>query len=126
MNSIDLVPFADGRQRPYAATAACGGIVFACGQVPSRPDGSVPADIADQVHQALDNLEEALKRASSDLSRLLRLTVYLADLDEFDEYNAAYLTRLAGHPLPPRTTIEVARFLGAKRVEIDAVAATTT
>ena len=52
--------------------------------------------------QAFDNLEAALNGAGSSLSHLLKLTVFLADLDEFDEYNAAYLTRLSGHPLPPR------------------------
>lgn len=70
-------------------------------------------------------MENVLKSAHSDLSNLLKLTVYLADLDEFEEYNAAYLTRLSGHPLPPRTTVQVARFRGEKRIEIDAVAAVT-
>ena len=57
------------------------------------------------------------------LHTLLKTTVYLADLSEFDDYNAAYLDRLEGIPLPPRTTVEVARFRGSKRIEIDAVAA---
>ncbi|MCZ9882096.1 RidA family protein [Arthrobacter sp. B2a2-09] len=116
--------FIDGNPRPYSASAAIGGLIFMCGQVPSRDDGTVPSDISGQVVQAFDNLEAALQRAGSSLSHLLKLTVFLADLDEFDQYNAAYLTRLNGHPLPPRTTVQVARFRGAKRIEIDAIATT--
>ncbi len=52
------------------------------------------------------------------------MTVFLADLDEFDDYERAYQRRLAGHPLPPRTTVQVAGFRGQKRIEIDAVTAT--
>lgn len=123
VNTITRTQFTDGRPRPYSASAATGGIIFLCGQIPAREDGTIPADITGQVTQAFDNLEAALNHAGSSLSQLLKLTVFLADLDEFDAYNAAYLTRLSGHPLPPRTTVQVARFRGEKRIEIDAVAA---
>ncbi|WP_423181286.1 RidA family protein [Arthrobacter sp. NyZ413] len=123
MSIITRTQFTDGKPRPYSASAAAGGIIYLCGQIPARDDGTVDADIAEQVTQAFDNLEAALKEAGSGLSHLLKLTVYLADLDEFDDYNSAYLTRLSGYPLPPRTTVQVARFRGEKRIEIDAVAA---
>ncbi|WP_312875995.1 RidA family protein [Arthrobacter terrae] len=125
MSSIERIQFSDGKPRPYSASAAVNGIIFLCGQIPARADGTTPADIAGQVVQAFDNLENALADAHSNLSSLLKLTVFLADLDEFDDFNAAYLTRLSGHPLPPRTTVQVARFRGQKRIEIDAVAAVT-
>jgi 2-iminobutanoate/2-iminopropanoate deaminase len=51
------------------------------------------------------------------------VTVFLTDLGEFDAYDAAYCARLAGRPLPPRTTVQVASLRGEKRIEIDAVAA---
>ena len=125
MNAITRTQFTDGKPRPYSVSAAAHGIIYLCGQIPARDDGSVPDDIAGQVAQTFDNLEAALKQAGSGLSHLLKLTVFLGDLDEFDDYNAAYLTRLSGHPLPPRTTVQVARFRGEKRIEIDAVAAVT-
>ena len=125
MSTIERTQFSDGQPRPYSASAEVNRIIFLCGLVPTRPDGTTPPDIAGQVAQAFDNLENALLAARSDLCSLLKLTVFLADLDEFEEYNAAYLTRLSGHPLPPRTTVQVARFRGEKRIEIDAVAATT-
>ncbi|KAA0977085.1 RidA family protein [Paeniglutamicibacter gangotriensis] len=113
----------DGKSRNYTATATFGGVVWACGQVPTRADGSTPETIADQVDAVFDNLETVLAAAGADLSTILKVTVFLADLDEFDAYNAAYLKRLDGVTLPPRTTVEVARFRGAKRIEMDVVAA---
>lgn len=113
----------DGKPRNYTATATFGGVVWACGQVPTRADGSTPETIADQVDAVFDNLETVLAAAGADLSTILKVTVFLADLDEFDAYNAAYLKRLDGVTLPPRTTVEVARFRGAKRIEMDVVAA---
>jgi 2-iminobutanoate/2-iminopropanoate deaminase len=113
----------DGLPRSYTASALHGGVVWACGQVPRRSDGTVPDSIEDQVEVALDNLESVLTEAGSSLSLLLKVTVFLADLEEFGAYDAAYCARLADVPLPPRTTVQVARFRGEKRIEIDAVAA---
>lgn len=113
----------DGVPRSYAASASAGGVVWACGQVPRRADGSVPDSIAEQVVVAFDNLEDVLRDAGASLGTLLKVTVFLADLDEFDDYDAAYRERLADVALPPRTTVEVARFRGEKRIEVDAVAA---
>lgn len=123
MNAVARLAHADDKPRPYTATAEFAGVVWACGQIPADEHGNVPEAIGDQVTVALDNLEQVLTAAGASLSSLLKLTVFLADLDEFDEYNEAYQRRLAGHPLPPRTTVQVARFRGPKRIEIDAVAA---
>ena len=113
----------DGKPRPYTATATFGGVVWACGQVPTKADGSTPETLGDQVDTVFDNLEQVLADAGADLSTVLKVTVFLADFDEFDEFNAAYLNRFAGVTLPPRTSVQVARFRGAKRIEMDVVAA---
>ncbi|NDZ77873.1 MULTISPECIES: RidA family protein [unclassified Streptomyces] len=123
MPTPTLFTHPDGRPRPYAAAAVHNGTLWACGQVPVTADGETPTGIGDQVRLALDNLETVLTAAGGSLATLLKITVYLADLAEFDAYNTAYLARLADVPLPPRTTVQVAAFRGAKRVEIDAVAA---
>ncbi|EID73118.1 MULTISPECIES: RidA family protein [Rhodococcus] len=119
----ELVAHPRGTERPYSRAAVFAGTIWACGQIPTTADGQTPAAIGDQVKVALDNLEATLLASGGGLHTLLKTTVYLADLAEFDEYNAAYLDRLEGIPLPPRTTVEVARFRGSKRIEIDAVAA---
>ena len=113
----------DGKSRNYTATATFGGVVWACGQVPTKADGSTPALLADQVDSVFDNLETVLADAGADLSTILKVTVFLANLDEFDEFNTAYLNRLSAVTLPPRTTVEVSRFRGDKRIEMDVVAA---
>lgn len=87
------------------------------------PDGSVPPGIAEQVRVVLDNLDAVLTPVGSGLGSLLHLTVYLRDLETFNTYNRAYLTRMAGLPLPPRTTVQVAGFRGPKCIEITALAA---
>lgn len=113
----------DDRQRPYAASALHQGVIYACGQLPRKPDGSVPDDLPEQVAVTLDNVAAVLRDAGGDLRHLLKMTVYLADLADFDTYNEAYLARLDGMPLPPRTTVQVAGFRGATRIEIDAIGA---
>ena len=71
-------------------------------------------------------LEASLVRAGSSLSRILQITVYLAKMQEFEEYDAAWRERFSGHPLPPRTTLFVAGFRGDKRIELTAIAAEGT
>ncbi|KWR70617.1 hypothetical protein RN04_12150 [Arthrobacter sp. W1] len=123
MSEITRLWHEDGKPRNYTATATFGSVVWACGQVPTLPDGSTPETITEQVDAVFDNLETVLAAAGADLSTILKVTVFLADLDEFDAYNEAYLKRLDKVVLPPRTTVEVARFRGAKRIEMDVVAA---
>ncbi len=113
----------DGRPRPYSAAAVHNGLVFPCGQVPVDEDGSIPSGIAAQTVAAINNLERVLLAAGSSLDHLLQMTIFLADLDDFDAYNTAYVARLGDRTLPPRTTVQVAGFRGAKRLEITAIAA---
>jgi 2-iminobutanoate/2-iminopropanoate deaminase len=121
--SVRWVGQPNGKQTPYSAATVHNDVVYACGQVPVDADGDVADDIGTQVRQCFDNLERVLTSAGSDLAHLLQVTVYLADLGEFEAYNEAYLGCLSGRPLPPRTTVQVAAFRGAKRVELTATAA---
>lgn len=114
---------ADGRPRSYPAAVVHAGVVYPCGQVPVDADGHTPAGIADQVRLVLANLADTLRQAGSDLGALLQLTVYLVDPDDFDEYDRAYRQVFADIPMPPRTTVFVAAFRGAKRIELTACAA---
>ena len=123
MNRVTRRVHPDGKPRSYSASTTVGGVVWSCGQVPSDPEGTTPASIGDQVRLAIDNLAAVLADAGASLDTLLKTTVFLADLDEFDAYDRAWVDRLSPHGLPPRTTVQVAKFRGAKRIEIDAVAA---
>jgi len=121
-NHINHVDHVDGKERSYSAATTLGNLVFPCGQIPTLPDGSIPADIAGQTKACLDNLEQALVRCGSGLDHILQITVYLANKEEFDAYDAAWCERFTGMPRPPRTSIFVADFRGTKRIEISAIA----
>ncbi|WP_449278810.1 RidA family protein [Leucobacter sp. GX24907] len=123
MNDVAYRSHGDGKPRPYSATASFGGTVWACGQVPVAADGSIAETMTAQVEQVFANLDTVLYDAGSSRDRILKITVYLSDLGEFDEYNTAYLRMFDGLTLPPRTTVQVAGFRGQKRIELDAVAA---
>ncbi|WP_427008646.1 RidA family protein [Pseudarthrobacter sp. H2] len=108
--------------QPYADLAIGGGLIFTSGQIPTSADGTTPEAFADQVTQTLSNLEQTLQLAGAGLNDLLKVTVYLASLDDFDEYNKIYTAKLGDTGLPTRTTVEVSRFRGSKRIELEAVA----
>ena len=114
-----------GAPRPYIAATIHNGVVYPCGQVPVDASGETPTELRDQVRLCIDNLERVLVSAGSSLDGLLQLTVYLADISDLDEYNQAYLARMAGRALPPRTTVQAAAFRGSKRIELTATAAQT-
>lgn len=113
----------DGDPRPYSATAAIGGMVWTCGQVPVASDGTMPETAAGQIEQIFANLDEVLEDAGSSRDRILKITMYIQDLGDLDELNAAYLRQFEGLSLPPRTTVLVAGFRTPRLVEVEAVAA---
>jgi len=121
--TIERLDHADGVARSYIRATTLGRVVYPCGQIPTRPDGSTPEGIGQQTTVCLDNLERVLVRAGSGLGSLLQVTVYLADQGDFDEYDRAWRERLAEVALPPRTTVFVSGFRGEKRIELTAVAA---
>lgn len=120
---IARLEHADGRPRSYPAAVVHDGVVYPCGQVPVDADGNTPLGIEAQVELVMANLADTLRRAGSDLGALLEVTVYLVDPCDFDEYDRAYRDAFADRPMPPRTTVFVATFRGAKRIELTARAA---
>lgn len=118
----NLVNHNSGTSQPYADLAIAGGLIFTSGQIPTAHDGTTPEAFGDQVTQTLANLEQTLQLAGSGLNNLLKVTVYLASLDDFAEYNKIYIDKLKDTGLPARTTVEVSRFRGTKRIELEAIA----
>jgi 2-iminobutanoate/2-iminopropanoate deaminase len=110
---------------PYSQAVACGGLVFASGQVPLDPATGklVEGDIEAQTRRVLANLAAVLEAAGTGLTAVLRTTVYLADLGDFQRMNAVYAEHFPNAPAPARTTIQAARLPLGARIEIDAIAA---
>jgi 2-iminobutanoate/2-iminopropanoate deaminase len=84
----------------------------------------VEGDIAAQTRQVLANLGALLKAAGVDFSRVVRTTVFLADLNDFPAMNETYQAYFS-EPYPARSTIQAARLPRGARVEIDAIATFT-
>lgn len=100
-----VIESAPERAGPYSHAVLANGFVFVSGQGPVDPrTGRMPADFSGQVRQALLNMETILKGAGSSLAEVVKVNAYLADLADFDRFNAVYSTFFKD-ALPVRTTI---------------------
>jgi 2-iminobutanoate/2-iminopropanoate deaminase len=107
---------------PYSSAVISGGLCFVSGQFGTDEGGRPIGDVEEQTTVALDHLEGVLRLAELNLDDVVRTTVWLRNLDDFDAMNRAYRTRFAERP-PARVTIQVANLLFGATVEIDAIAA---
>jgi 2-iminobutanoate/2-iminopropanoate deaminase len=109
---------------PYSQAVVHGGLAFVAGQVPLDPGtGKACGEtIEDQSERVLRNLEAVLRAAGSGFDQLLRVTVFLASMDDFPRFNRVY-ERMLGEARPARTTIEAGGLPLGLKVEIDAIAA---
>jgi 2-iminobutanoate/2-iminopropanoate deaminase len=116
----DAAPSAIG---PYSQAIKAGGFLFASGQIPIDPKSGtfVSGGIAEQTEQVLKNLSAVLEAAGSGLDRVVKTTVFLADMDEFGAMNEVYGKYFSSRP-PARATVEAARLPRDARVEIEAIA----
>ncbi|MFO7300953.1 MAG: RidA family protein [Acidobacteriota bacterium] len=108
---------------PYSQAIEAGPFLFVSGQIPLDPVTGqlVDGDIARQTEQVLRNLQAILAAAGLSFAHVVRTTVYLKDLGEFEAMNAVY-ARFMPDPPPARSTVEVARLPRDVRVEIDVIA----
>ena len=107
---------------PYSQAITLGDLVFCSGQIPLTPAGVVAeGDITIQTRQVLTNLKHLLAAAGSSLERVVKTTVFLADMHEFKAMNEVYAEFFTNAP-PARSTVQVARLPRDVRVEIEAIA----
>jgi 2-iminobutanoate/2-iminopropanoate deaminase len=108
---------------PYSQAVVAGGFVFASGQIPTDPATGqfVEGGVAEQTRQVLRNLSKVLEAAGTGLERVVKTTVFLADMNDFAEMNEVYGSFFGENP-PARSTVEAARLPRDARVEIDVVA----
>lgn len=110
---------------PYSQAISANGFVYASGQIPIDPATGqfVSGGIAEQTEQVLRNLSAVLEAAGSGLDRIVKTTVFLADMEEFAAMNEVYGRFFSSEP-PARATVQAARLPRDARVEIDAIALT--
>jgi 2-iminobutanoate/2-iminopropanoate deaminase len=108
---------------PYSQAIKAGEFVFVSGQIPIDPKTGefVAGGIAEQTKQVLTNLAAVLEAAGSGLDRVVKTTVFLADMKEFPGMNEVYATFFSAPP-PARATVAAAGLPRDARVEIEAVA----
>ena len=106
---------------PYAPVVVSGDHVFTAGQAAFDVSGAlVGSDMASQVRKALENLRASLAAAGCGLDDVVKVNAFLADLADFEAYNAVYREFFAA-PYPARTTVQAGLPPGML-VEIEAVA----
>lgn len=107
----------------YSQAIRAGDLVFTAGQLGLDPDtGEFSApDVAGQAERALANLDAILQAAGSGLDRLVKVTVYLADIGDWPALNEVY-GRVIPKPFPARSAFAVKDLPRGARVEIEAIA----
>ena len=106
---------------PYSQAMVVGDLLFTSGQIALRPDGSLNyGDIVAQTQQVLGNLKAVIEAAGANLSKVVKTTVFLKNLDDFVAMNTIYGEAFAGHT-PARSTVQVAKLPRDVLVEIEAI-----
>ena len=119
--STDRAPAAIG---PYSQAVRAGNLLFCSGQIALEPGGScelVSGGIEAQTRQVLDNLQAVLSAAGANWNDVVKTTIYLRDLNDFQKVNAIYADRFEAIP-PARATVEASGLPKGAVVEIDALA----
>ena len=114
----DKAPQAIG---PYSQAKIIGNFIFTSGQIPLKIDGTMVVDnFEEECIQVLDNLKAILEYSGSGMSNIIKLTVYLTDLSNFNILNKIF-EQYFDNSLPARSTVEVSALPKDSRVEIEAI-----
>ncbi|MCA9438671.1 MAG: Rid family detoxifying hydrolase, partial [Candidatus Omnitrophica bacterium] len=116
-----LAPQAIG---PYYQAIEIEGMLYVSGQIPLHPETGqmVEGGIVEQTKQVLRNLAQILTVGGSNLNYVVKTTIYMTDLSQFEEVNQLYAKAFGAHK-PARSTVQVAALPKGALIEIDAVAA---
>jgi 2-iminobutanoate/2-iminopropanoate deaminase len=108
---------------PYSQAIRAGMFIFCAGQTPIDPatGNLVEGGIEAQTRRVLQNLGAVVQAAGTSMDRVVKTTVFLLDMNDFQKMNAVYAEFFPTHP-PARSTVQVARLPKDARVEIELVA----
>ena len=124
MNSPISSPDAPAAIGPYSHAIRTGNLLFISGQIPLDPATGeiVPGGPAAEAKQCLKNLRAILKTAGMDTQNVVKVTVFLTDMDNFATVNEVY-AKVFSAPLPARSCVAVKALPRGSLVEIEAIAA---
>ena len=107
---------------PYSQAVEVNGFIYTSGQIALFPDGSMERDdVEHQTHQVMKNLFYVLEAAGSHFNDVIKTTIYLADMNDFDKVNKIYAHYFGTHK-PVRSTVAVKTLPKNALVEIDCIA----
>ncbi len=123
MNEVVSTEKAPGAIGPYSQAIKSNGLVFCSGQIPIDPatGNFVSEDIGEQTIQVFKNLTAVLEAAGSGLDRVVKTTVFLADMNDFAAMNEIYAKYFVENK-PARATVQAARLPRDAKVEIECIA----
>lgn len=105
----------------YSHAMVVNNLVFTSGQIPLDTEGNiVSSDVKEQTKQVLENLSVVLEEAGSDLNSVVKATIFISDMNEFQQINEVYGSYFNEHQ-PARSCVEVSRLPKDVKVEIELV-----
>lgn len=111
---------------PYSQAIRCGQFLYLSGQVALDPASGqlVGEDVQAQTHRVFQNIQAVLQSAGASLAAVVKTTVFLANMSDFQAMNAVYASYFAetGQPAPARSTVAVAELPRKALVEVECVA----
>ncbi|MGL4741752.1 MAG: RidA family protein [Sarcina sp.] len=122
MKKIIETKEAPGAIGPYSQAINVGNLIFISGQIPINPiNNEIPSSIEEQTEQVLENIKAILCSAKVDFSNVVKTTVFLDDLENFNEMNKVY-EKYFNETKPARSTVEVSRLPKDVKIEIETIA----
>ncbi len=111
---------------PYSQAVRVGPMLFTAGQIPLDPKSGqiVSQDVGEQTRRVLDNLTAVLKAENMDFSNIVKTTVFMTNLGDFQTMNEVYASYFTDQP-PARSTVQVSALPKGAQVEIEVIAAAT-
>ena len=106
---------------PYSHAVEINGLVYTSGQIPLNVDGEIVSeDVQAQTKQVLENVKAVLEEAGSDLESVVKATIFISNMDDFQQINEVYGSYFSDHQ-PARSCVEVARLPKNVKVEIEVI-----
>jgi len=116
----EVLPIPGAANPNLSAAVKAGNLIFFSGQLGTGPGGLVPGGIKAETQKTLDNIKRLVEAAGTTMERLVKCTVFLADIDDFSAMNEVYRTFWPKDP-PARSTVAVAGLVLNARIEIECI-----
>lgn len=122
MKNVVKTNKAPGAIGPYSQGINVGDLYFFSGQIPLNPEtNEMPEGIEAQAHQALKNVKGLLESQGLDFSNVIKTTVFLDNMEDFNTVNEIYATYFV-EPFPARSAVEIGKLPKGALIEVEVIA----